>query len=86
MRSIPKRPVTCYMQSMKLADWARANGITYKTAHRMWKAGKLPVPAEQFATGTVVVHVASFSEAVRAALSLPPDDRRRLISEVEASL
>ena len=41
---------------MKLSAWAKANGLTYKTAWRMWRDGKLPVPAEQLATGTVIVH------------------------------
>ncbi len=41
---------------MKLSVWAELQGISYKTAWRMWKAGTLPVPAEQMPTGTVVVH------------------------------
>lgn len=41
---------------MKLSVWAKAQGISYKTAWRMWKAGTLPVPVEQLATGTVIVH------------------------------
>jgi putative resolvase len=41
---------------MKLSVWAKENGLTYKTAWRMWRDGGLPVPAEQLATGTVLVH------------------------------
>lgn len=41
---------------MKLSVWAKAQGISYRTAWRMWKDGRLPVPAEQMATGTVIVH------------------------------
>jgi predicted site-specific integrase-resolvase len=41
---------------MKLSAWAKANGLTYKTAWRMWRAGRLPIPAEQLPTGTVIVH------------------------------
>jgi putative resolvase len=40
----------------KLSVWAKSQGISYKTAWRMWKDGRLPVPAEQMATGTVIVH------------------------------
>ncbi len=40
---------------MKLADWARSQGITYKTAWRWFKAGILPIPAEQLPTGTILV-------------------------------
>lgn len=42
---------------MKLSTWAKRQGLSYKTAWRMWKAGTLPAPAEQLATGTVIVHV-----------------------------
>ena len=41
---------------MKLSAWAKQQGITYKTAHRMFKAGNLPVKSEQFLTGTIIVH------------------------------
>jgi predicted site-specific integrase-resolvase len=41
---------------MKLSAWAKSQGVSYKTAWRMWKAGRLPVPAEQLPTGTVIVH------------------------------
>jgi len=41
---------------MKLSGWAKANGLTYKTAWRMWRDGRLPIPAEQLPTGTVIVH------------------------------
>ncbi len=36
--------------------WAKSQGLLYKTAWRLWKDGKLPVPAEQLLTGTVIVH------------------------------
>ncbi|MGH6815037.1 MAG: IS607 family transposase [Hyphomicrobiaceae bacterium] len=41
---------------MKLSDWARRTGITYKTAHRWFQQGILPVPAEQLPTGTILVY------------------------------
>jgi predicted site-specific integrase-resolvase len=41
---------------MKLSEWAKLQGISYKTAWRMWRDGRLPVPAEQMATGTVIIH------------------------------
>lgn len=40
---------------MKLADWARAQGIDYKTAYRWFRAGILPVPSRQLPTGTILV-------------------------------
>ncbi len=41
---------------MKLSDYARKIGITYKTAHRLWKAGQLD--AYQLPTGTSIVREA----------------------------
>jgi len=41
---------------MKLSVWARNNGLSYKTAWRLWKAGELPLPTEQLPTGTILVH------------------------------
>ena len=38
---------------MKLSTYARQIGVTYKTAYRWWKAGKLD--AYQMDTGTVIV-------------------------------
>lgn len=40
---------------MKLPDYAKQLGISYKTAWRWWKAGKLPHPARQTETGLVIV-------------------------------
>jgi len=40
---------------MKLADWARQQGIDYKTAYRWFRAGTLPVAAHQLPTGTILV-------------------------------
>ncbi len=43
---------------MKLSQWAKEQGLTYRGAWRMWKAGQLPVPAEQLPTGTILVKAA----------------------------
>jgi putative resolvase len=40
---------------MKLPDYAKHLGISYQTAWRWWKTGKLPHPARQTETGTVIV-------------------------------
>lgn len=44
---------------MKLSEWAKQQGIAYKTAWRMWKLGQLPLPVEQLPTGTIIVHPAA---------------------------
>lgn len=40
---------------MKLSDYAKTLGISYLTAWRHYKAGKIPYPTEQLPTGTVIV-------------------------------
>ena len=40
---------------MKLAEWARANGVGRSAAYRWFHAGILPVPAVQLPTGTILV-------------------------------
>lgn len=49
---------------MKLSVWAELQGISYKTAWRMWKAKTLPVPAHQLPTGTVVIETAQRADSV----------------------
>ena len=41
---------------MKLSEWAKRHGVSYKTAWRWFRMGNLPVHAEQMPTGTVVVY------------------------------
>lgn len=40
---------------MKLSDYAKSIGVSYKTAWRMWKRGELN--AKQLPTGTVIVNI-----------------------------
>ena len=40
---------------MKLAEWARGQGVSYRTALNWFHAGTLPVPARQLSTGTILV-------------------------------
>jgi predicted site-specific integrase-resolvase len=40
---------------MRLKDYAEYLGVSYQTAWRWWKAGKLPHPAYQVETGVVIV-------------------------------
>lgn len=57
----------CYAISMKLSDWAKQEGISYKTAWRWFKNGKIPVEVEQTATGTILVKEPK-SESLHVAL------------------
>lgn len=40
---------------MKLAEWAKKQGISYLTAYRWFKDGKLPAEAYQSESGTIIV-------------------------------
>ncbi|MFE9096373.1 IS607 family transposase [Streptomyces sp. NPDC007264] len=50
---------------MKLSEWARQQGVSYQTAWRWVKDGKMPVPVSQAPSGTWLV--AEPAPAVRAA-------------------
>lgn len=49
---------------MKLSEWARRQGISYKTAWRWVRQGKMPVPFEQTPTGTILVKETETLEAI----------------------
>jgi putative resolvase len=51
---------------MRLKEWAAQQGIHYQTAWRWFRDGKLPVPAVQTPSGTILVQ--------SAADARPPDD------------
>jgi putative resolvase len=40
---------------MKLAEWARANGVHPQTAYRWFRRGRMPVPARRLPSGTILV-------------------------------
>ena len=47
---------------MKLSDYAKQQGISYRTAHRMWKRGELN--GRQLSTGTILIDTSSPIEGV----------------------
>src|SRR5215469_11275185 len=53
---------------MKLAEWARQQGLDYKTAYRWFRAGILPVPSQQLPTGTILVEPVPLAEKRGAAV------------------
>lgn len=42
---------------MKLSEWAKRQGISYRTAWQWFKEGTLPVKAAQAPTGTILIDV-----------------------------
>ena len=68
---------------MKLAVWASRQGLTYGAAWRMWKAGKLPVRATQFPTGTIIVDERPEEEGVALYARVSSSDQKK---DLEAQL
>lgn len=50
---------------MKLKEWAREQGVSYRTALNWFHADALPAPARQLPTGTILVEP-NLAEAGRA--------------------
>jgi Predicted site-specific integrase-resolvase len=73
---------------MKLSDWARKQGITYKAAWKIFKSGKLPVPAYQLPTGTIIVEEprAPVGEAIIYARVSSHDQKPTLDAQVARCL
>src|SRR5919197_6250846 len=61
---------------MKLAAWARVNGVHPQTAYRWFRQGTMPVPARRLPSGSILVEVPS-SEGV-------PDPRVAVYARVSA--
>ena len=53
---------------MKLSEWAKQQGITYKTAWNWYKMGKLPVRARQMPTGTIIVYPEAAAERTKVTI------------------
>jgi putative resolvase len=47
---------------MKLAEWARRNGVHPQTAYRWFREGTMPVPARRLPSGTIMVDLAETTE------------------------
>jgi len=66
---------------MKLADWARNQGIDYQTAYRWFRAGILPVPSKQLPTGTILVEA---EESLEASLRRENAELKKRLAKLEA--
>ncbi|WP_186242270.1 IS607 family transposase [Mycobacterium simulans] len=53
---------------MKLAEWARVNGVHPQTAYRWVREGKMPVPVRRLASGTILVDVVAVADHDRRAV------------------
>jgi putative resolvase len=53
---------------MKLAEWARVNGVHPQTAYRWFRQGTMPVPARRLRSGTILVDTPDRLSGGRAVL------------------
>jgi putative resolvase len=53
---------------MKLAEWARFNGMHPQTAYRWFRQGTMPVPARRLSSGTILVDAPESPSGGRAVL------------------
>lgn len=70
---------------MKLAEWARRNGVHPQTAYRWFREGTMPVPARRLPSGTIMVEVtddARQGQVVVYALVSSADQRADLDRQV----
>lgn len=61
MTNSDKRIDLCYTSGMKLSQYARMQGISYRTALRWWKAGQ--IKGYQAPTGTIIIEDQTPEEA-----------------------
>jgi putative resolvase len=66
---------------MKRSEWARKQGISYQTAWRWVRQGKMPVPFEQTPTGTIRV-----KELETASRTVAPYARRSARNKMKKAL
>lgn len=72
---------------MKLSTWAKKQGISYRTAWRWFKEGKLPVIAEQTKTGTILVkEIFSHENSVAIYARVSSSDQKRDLDQQVARL
>jgi len=69
---------------MKLADYAKLQGISYRTAWNQHKSGKLGVPSKQLPTGTIIVDIPNKPQKVIVYARVSSHDQKKdLLPQVE---
>lgn len=61
VRNKSEQEVAQYIKryKIKLSQWAKEQGISYRTAWNWFKTGKMPVKTVQMKTGTILVDVSA---------------------------
>lgn len=69
---------------MKLSDYAKLQGISYRTAWNQYKSGRLGVPAKQLPTGTIIVDVPTKPQKVIVYARVSSHDQKKdLLPQIE---
>lgn len=55
----------CFSECVKLAEWARANGVHPQTAYRWFREDRMPVTARRLESGTIWVDAAASGQTGR---------------------
>ena len=73
---------------MKLADWARANGVHPQTAYRWFREERMPVPARRLESGRIWVDAVPAAESGRVVVyaRVSSHDQRRDLDRQVARL
>lgn len=74
------------VRKIRLARWAEQNGISYRTAYRLYTSGLLPVPTEKLATGTILCSVDMTASGITWQLELLKSELRMTALKVDALL
>jgi predicted site-specific integrase-resolvase len=69
---------------MKLSEWAKLNGIGYRTAWNWFKDGKLPVKSSKTSTGTILVHLEPTTD--NESLDIQIDLCEKLLMSLKSSI
>ncbi|HIG30096.1 MAG TPA: hypothetical protein EYQ50_20800 [Verrucomicrobiales bacterium] len=68
---------------MKLATWAKANGLTYLAAWKRYKAGTLPVRAWKGDTGAILIDPGSTGTCIYVRIDAGHDNVTSLLDKAE---
>ncbi|GAS88962.1 resolvase [Mycolicibacterium brisbanense] len=55
----------CFIECVKLSEWARADGVYPQTAYRWFREDRMPVPARRLESGTIWVDAPESGESGR---------------------
>ena len=55
-------------RTLRLSEWAKLNGFSYKGAYRLWRRGEFPLESHQLKSGTILVYLPTEVESAETAI------------------